>query len=100
LATDSLLLAGASSLLFEELLAAGSLLLASASSSLPAGTSGLLIEELLVEGSLLLASTSGLFLDETEAMVLVRPQFVDGPLPIPVCAVRARVSASKNGPPV
>ena len=77
-----------------------SLLLASASSSLLAGTSGLLVEELLAAGSLLLASTSGLFLNETEAMVLVRPQFVNGPLPSPVRAVRARVSTSKNGPPV
>ena len=85
----SLLLASASS----------SFLLVSASSSLLAGTSGLLVEELLVAGSLLLASVSGLFLDETEAMVLVRPQFVDGPLPIPVCAVRMRASAKKNGPP-
>jgi hypothetical protein len=82
-------------LLVEELLAAGSLLLASASSSLLlastsssllAGTSGLRVKELLAAGILLLASTSGLFLDETEAMVLFRPQFVDGPLPM-------------NGPP-
>jgi hypothetical protein len=89
LVSASSLLAGTSGLLIEELLAVGSLLLASVSSLL-AGTSGLLIEELLVAGSLLLASASGLFLDETEAMVLVRPQFVNGPLPIPVRAVRAR----------
>jgi hypothetical protein len=84
--------------LVEKLLAAGGLLLASASSILP-GTSGLLIEELSAAGCLLLASASGLFLDETEAMVLVRPQFVDGPLPIPVRAFRVRASAKKNGPP-
>jgi hypothetical protein len=64
-----------------------------------AGTSGLRVEELLAAGILLLASASGLFLDETEAMVLVRPQFIDGPLPIPVCAVRAGASTKKNGPP-
>lgn len=47
-------------------------------------------------GSLLLASAGGLFPDE--AMVLGRPQFVDGPLPIPVLAVRASISPTKNGP--
>ena len=88
---SSSLLAGMSGLLVEELLVAGSLLLASASRSLLlAGMSGLHVEELLSAGILHLASTSGLFHDETEAMVLVRPQFVDGPLPIPVCAVGAR----------
>jgi len=106
--TSSSLLASTSGLLVEELLAAGSLLLAStssslllasASSSLLAGMSSLRVEELLAAGILLLVSTSGLFLGETEAMVLVRPQFVDGPLPIPVCAVCARASAKKNGPP-
>ena len=96
---SSSLLAGTSGLLVEELLAAGSLLLVSTSCSLLAGTSELLVEELLVTGSLLLASVSGLFLDETEAMVLISPQFVNGPLPIPVCAVRTRASAKKNAPP-
>ncbi len=81
-----LLPASTSSLLVEELLAAGHL----------AGTSVLLVEELCVAGSLLLASAGGLFLDE--AMVLVRPQFVDGPLPILVLAVRASISPMKNGP--
>jgi hypothetical protein len=99
--------------LVEKLLAAGGLLLASASSLLPgprglrveellaaghlADTSVLLVEELRASGSLLLASASGLFLDE--AMVLARPQFVDGPLPILVRAVRASISPKKNGPP-
>jgi hypothetical protein len=85
--SSSLLLASASSLLVEELLAAGHL----------AGTSVLLVEELCAAGSLLLASAGSLFLDE--AMVLVRPQFVDGPLPIRVCAVRTSISPMKNGPP-
>ncbi len=77
----------------------GCLLLASAISLL-LGTSGLPIEELSAAGCLLLASASGPFLlDETEAMLLIRPHFVDGPLTIPVCAVRARVSAKKNWPP-
>jgi hypothetical protein len=98
LSAGSLLLASASSSLLLAS-ASSSLLLASASSSLLAGTSSLSVKELLAAGILLLASASGLFLDETEAMVLVRPQFVNGPLPIPVCAVRARVSAKKNGPP-
>jgi hypothetical protein len=98
LASASSLLVGTSGMLIEELLAAGSLLLASASSLL-VGTSGLLIDELLAAGSLLLASVSDLFLDETEAMVLVRPQFVDGSLPIPVRAVCACASPMKNGPP-
>jgi hypothetical protein len=35
------------------------------------------VEELLAAGIHLLASASGLFLDETEAMVLVLPQIVD-----------------------
>jgi hypothetical protein len=89
LATCSLLLASASS----------SRLLASESSSLLAGTSGLCIEELLAAGILLLASASGLFLDETEAMVLVLPQIVDGRLPIPVGVFRASASPKTNGPP-
>jgi len=87
LASASSLLPGPSGLLVEELLAAGHL----------AGTSVLLVEELRASGSLLLASASGLFLDE--AMVLVRPQFVDAPLPILVRAVRASISPKKNGPP-
>ena len=63
LAAGGLLLASASSLLpsaSSSLLAgtSSSLLLASASSSLLAGTSGLLVEELLAAGSLLLASAS------------------------------------------
>jgi hypothetical protein len=90
LLTTSSLLAGASGLLVKEPLTTSSLL---------SSASGLLVDELSAAGCLLLASASGLFLDETEAMVLVRPQFVDGPLPIPVCAVRARASAKKNGPP-
>ena len=94
---SSSLLAGTSCLLIEELLAAGSLLLASVSSLL-AGTSGLLNEELLAAGSLLQARASGLVLDETEAIVLVRPQFVDGPLPILVRAFCASTSPMKNGP--
>ena len=87
---------------FSGALATCSLLLASASSSLllASASSSLRIEELLVAGILLLASASGLFLNETEAMVLVRPQFVDGPLPIPVCAVSASASPMKNGPPI
>ena len=104
-ASSSLLLASASSSLLAgtsgSLLlasASSSLLLASASSSLLAGTSGLRVKELLVAGILLLASASGLFLDKTEAMVLVRPQFVHVPLPIHVCAVRASASPMKNGP--
>ena len=32
--------------------------------------------------------------------MIIRPQFVDGPLPIPLCAVRACVSAKKDGSPV
>ena len=87
LAAGGLLLASASSLLVEELLAAGHL----------AGTSVLLVEELRAAGSLLLASAGSLFLDK--AMVLIRPQFVDGPLPILVRAVRASISPKKNGPP-
>jgi hypothetical protein len=41
--------------------------------------------------------SGGLFLDE--AMVLVRPQFVDGPLPILVRVVHASISPMKNGSP-
>jgi len=69
-------------------LLAGSLLLAC--------TSGMLVEEPLVAGSLFLADASGL-LDE-ECLVLVRPQIVDGRLPIHVGAVRASASPMKNGP--
>ena len=86
-ASSSLLPARASSLLVDELLAAGHL----------AGTSVLLVEELCAASSLLLASAGGLFLDE--AMVFVRPQVVDGPLPILVRALRASVTPMKNGPP-
>jgi hypothetical protein len=59
----------------------------------------LCIKELLAAGILLLASASGLFLDETEAMVLVLPQIVDGRLPIPVGVFRASASPKTNGPP-
>ena len=90
LASAISLLSGTRSLLIEELSAVGCLLLASAISLL-SGTSGLPIEELSAAGCLLLASTSGPFLlDETEAMLLICPHFVDGPLPIPVRAVRVR----------
>jgi hypothetical protein len=84
---SSCLLAGTSGLLVEELLAAGSLVLASASS--------LLLES---ASSSLLAGASGLFLDE--AMVFVRPHVVDGPLPILVRALRESAPPMKNGPPV
>ena len=86
-ASSSLLLASASS----------SLLLASASSSLLAGMSGLRVEELLAAGILLLAGASGLL--NEECLVLVLPQIVDGRLPIPVGTFRASASPKKNGPP-
>jgi len=70
------------------LLAGGLLLLAC--------TNSVLVEEPLAVGSLFLASASGLL--NEECLILVRPQIVDGRLPIHVGAVRASVSPMKNGP--
>ena len=70
------------------LLAGGLLLLAC--------TNSVLVEEPLAAGSLFLAGASGLL--NEECLVLVRPQIVDGRLPIHVGAVRASVSPMKNGP--
>ena len=70
------------------LLAGGLLLLAC--------TNSVLFEEPLVVGSLFLAGAGGLL--NEECLVLVRPQIVDGCLPIHVGAVRASASPMKNGP--
>jgi len=59
-------------------------------------TNSVLVEEPLAVGSLFLAGASGLLGEE--CLVLVRPQIVDGRLPIHVGAVRARASPMKNGP--
>jgi hypothetical protein len=64
-----------------------------------AGAIGLLLKKAvscasgLLAGGLPLASTSG----DEEYLVLVRPQIVDGGLPIPVCAIRASASLVKKG---
>ncbi len=71
-------------------LLAGGLLLAS--------TSGVLVEAPLAAGLLFLAGASGLL--DKECLILVRPQIIDGRLPIPVCAVRTSTSPMKNGPPI
>jgi len=70
------------------LLAGGLLLLAC--------TNSVLVEEPLAVCSLFLAGASGLL--NEECLVLVRPQIVDGRLPIHVGAVRASASPMKNGP--
>ncbi len=70
------------------LLAGGLLLLAC--------TNSVLVEEPLAVGSLFLASASSLL--NEECLVLVRPQIVNGRLPIHVGAVRASASPMKNGP--
>ncbi len=70
------------------LLAGGLLLLAY--------TNSMLVEDPLAVGSLFLAGTSGLL--NEECLVLVRPQIVDGRLPIHVGTVRASASPMKNGP--
>jgi hypothetical protein len=70
-------------------LLAGGLLLAS--------TSGVLVEEPLAVGSLVLAGASCLLGEE--CLVLVPPQIVDGPLPIPVGTFSVSASPMKNGPP-
>ena len=59
-------------------------------------TNSVLVEEPLAVGSLFLAGASGLL--NEECLVLVRPQIVDGRLPIHVGAVRASASPMKNGP--
>jgi hypothetical protein len=69
-------------------LLAGGLLLAS--------TSNVLVKEPLAAGSLFLAGASGL-LDE-ECLAVVRPQIVNGRLPILVGAVRESASPMKYGP--
>jgi hypothetical protein len=97
------LLASMSGMLVEEPLTVGSLFLAGASGlrdeecHMLASMSSVLVEEPLVVGSLFLVGASSL-LDE-ECLVLIRPQIVDGRLPIPVGAVCASVSPMKNGPP-
>ena len=83
LLAGSLLPACTSGVLVKEPLAAGSLFLA-------------LVEELLAAGSLFLAGARGLL--NEECLVLVRPQILDGRLPIPVGAVRASTSPMKNRP--
>ncbi len=108
LAASSLLAPGASGFLVKELLAAGSLL-ASASgssllegasgSSLLVGASGLLVEELSATALVLLAGASGLLVDELLSTVLVLPQVVNGPLPVLVGAFCAGTGPMKNGPP-
>ena len=66
-----------------------------------AGAIGLLVKKAvscasgLLAGGFPLASTSG----NEECLILVRPQIVDGRLPIPVGAVRVSASPMKNGPP-
>ena len=55
------------------------------------------VPQSLPRGSLFLASTSGLL--DKECLVVIRPQIVDGRLPIPVGAVCASASPMKNGPP-
>jgi hypothetical protein len=52
---------------------------------------GVLVKKALSCASGLLVGISG---------VLVRPQIIDGRLPIPVCAVRASASLMKKGAPV
>ncbi len=59
-------------------------------------TNSVHVEEPLAVGSLFLAGASGLL--DKECLVLVRPQIVDGRLPIHVGAVRASGSSMKNGP--
>ena len=68
---------------------AGSLLLL-------ACTNRVLVEEPLAVGSLFLAGASGLL--NEECLVLIRPQIVNGRLPIHEGAVRASASLMKNGP--
>ncbi len=98
LATCSLPLTFEGSVLVKKTLGCASGLLAGG--LLLACTNSVRIKEPLAVGSLFLASASGSFLlDETEAMVLIRPHFVNGLLPIPVRVVRASASAKKNGPP-
>jgi len=66
-----------------------------------AGGIGLLVKKAvscasgLLAGGLPLASTSG----DEEYLILVRPQIVDGGLPIPVCVIRTSASPMKNGSP-
>ena len=70
--------------------------LAKGSSLLLAGTGDLLDEELLAAGSLLVACVSGVLLKYR--LVLVLPQYINGPLPNPVGMVCASASTMKNGP--
>ena len=64
-----------------------------------AGAIGLLVKKAvscasgLLVGGFPLASMSG----DEECLVLVRPQIVDGGLPIPVCAIRASACLMKKG---
>ena len=59
-------------------------------------TSGVLVKEPMAAGSLFLAGVSGLL--NKECLVLVRPQIVDGRLPIPVGAFHLSASPMNNGP--
>ena len=71
--------------------------LAKGSSLLLVGKGGLLTEELLAAGSLLVAGASGLLLEY--CLIIVLPQYVNGPLPIPVGAVHTSTSPMKSPPP-